>query len=91
MYSFVFKGHHNNGTQQEKSDCKGSLELVLEHIVQGRLNRLPHAFMSVPGMSDAVVREVLNVVKKECKKLTSLKFKSVLRKNRAALFRIATI
>ncbi|XP_037627171.1 uncharacterized protein LOC119489071 isoform X5 [Sebastes umbrosus] len=58
---------------------RGPLERVLENIVKGRLNRIPHAIMSVPGLFDAVVKEVLDVIKKECKKLTSLKFTSILR------------
>lgn len=57
----------------------GPLEGVLEKIVQGRVNRIPHAIMSIPGLFDVVVQEVINVVKKECKKLTSQKFPSVLR------------
>lgn len=36
--------------------------------------------MSVHGLFDVVVQELLDVVKKECKKLTSLKFSSILRK-----------
>ncbi|XP_030004403.1 surfeit locus protein 2 isoform X2 [Sphaeramia orbicularis] len=57
----------------------GPLQVVLDNIVKGRINRIPHAIMLVPGLFDVMVQEVLDVLKKECKKLTSLKFGSVLR------------
>lgn len=57
----------------------GPLEVVLDKIVKGLVNRIPHAIMSVPGLLDVVVQEVVDVVKKECNKLTSLKFRSILR------------
>ncbi|XP_034749516.1 flocculation protein FLO11-like isoform X7 [Etheostoma cragini] len=58
----------------------GPMERVLHHIVQGTLHRIPHALLSVPGMFDFMVHEMTNIIRNECKKLTSRKFTSILRR-----------
>ncbi|XP_036385721.1 uncharacterized protein LOC118778331 isoform X2 [Megalops cyprinoides] len=58
---------------------RGPFEKIGEDLVQGRYKNLPRSIMAVPGLAYCVTNEVLKLVDKECKELTSKKFDSVLR------------
>ncbi|KAJ8386059.1 hypothetical protein AAFF_G00177480 [Aldrovandia affinis] len=58
---------------------RGPFEKIGEDLVQGRYKNLPRSIMAVPGLAYCVTNEVLKLIDRECKKLTSKKFDSVLR------------
>ncbi|KAK6291745.1 hypothetical protein J4Q44_G00375300 [Coregonus suidteri] len=59
---------------------KGPFEKIGTNLAQGRYRALPRCVMSVPGLRDVTVDEVLSVVEKECRNLTSLRFNSILQR-----------
>ena len=69
----------DNASSSRTRIITGPYEALVDRICRKRHEAIPRAIMKIPELSDKVVEEIMKKVNKECKILTSLKFKSKLR------------